>query len=1327
MSTTPKQRRPLHQRRGLRLGAGLLLLLVAAHAVLGSAGFRRWLTGQVEDALAEALGEDVSIGDVRVQPLRASVQLDGLVVRSRRTGRLLLGLDGARARFGLGPEGPRLRLLEVNGPVIDVALKDGALMDFPGLTQGADAGSGELPERLPWDELIVRKADLRLSLYGEEETPRASLRVDDLELRPDLRPPKVDVQIASVTLTVGEHVERAEDIRVFGAILGPDRVFIPDLHVETQLLRADARLEVELRGDLDGYVQLAISDTALSELLGPRADLEGEVLADLVLTGTADAPSAEIALSAQPTLIVRGEEPEREARYDFGEVTASAIARREGLRVSPLVLRWGDGRVSAEGDIAWDGALSGASVRGDDLSFARIFQQVGQTEAPWVDFRGDVEIGLTGTLSPLALSGPAEVVAEDFRVASGPVEQSDLLLAMSTLSLLGELSLNGEGVRIDGRRLQGNHSRGTVDAWLGFAGESSRPPLDIRFDLFDADLGDFQPLGGAGLQGRGRVQGRVWGPYGAPRILGQADVRDFACVGVPWADQMSTELVSDDLRSLEVRGFKALRGETEVKGDLTLRFEERLGLETQALVGGGRLSDLIGMFIDLPGVEGAVSGTLSLSGPYDALDGEGRFSLSAVELYGERFDQGRAVGIMQEGRFTLDELVLTRLEGQESLLARGSVGAGWATSIDLQSDGMRLERLDALAGMENPPMGSVTLEAVVGGTLFAPEPAGRLTAHELRHEGSFLPDGRVDFTTEGETLRFAGGLLDGSVAGSGGWRVFDDQAVSLDFELHDAPAHVVAPLVVDGKPVLIQLTGEGHLEASLAGDAPLRLETIGEQTTLRWGRHELRNPEPWLLRIDGPEVRTEGLRLVGGRTDLVLSATRSRSGEALITGGGQLDLELMQLATGETLQGEGTGKVLLALNGPLDALDGRVQVSTEDATLRSDAFPHAFERVDAQIEGSPRGYEVRTLTGEVGGGRFEVSGRVQAEGWVPVALDIDADVQDARVRYLDDLPAMVGDATLSLDGPPDELLLSGDIRVEQMQFSERLDWEQWATDFRERRLTGIVEDEQAEDGLLDLDLRISGDGSVRIRNNVADGLASMDLRVVGDSARPGMVGEVRMLPGGRFFYEDRDFDVTRAELHYVDPWSFDPELDFVLETDIRTGERSYHVVLPVTGPFSDWRAEPRSEPSLPQGDINALILFGVTRDEIEQLGGAGSALFMEGLDLWITGEGQRALERWGNGVLQNTKVDLLTGVSSRGTVLSSDWRVLVERDVPEPWELTFIGEFNPFRLDDQYLAVERNLTGNIYLNLFWSSYERERDLSIGGAYGADFRVRWEVE
>jgi autotransporter translocation and assembly factor TamB len=356
-----------------------------------------------------------------------------------------------------------------------------------------------------------------------------------------------------------------------------------------------------------------------------------------------------------------------------------------------------------------------------------------------------------------------------------------------------------------------------------------------------------------------------------------------------------------------------------------------------------------------------------------------------------------------------------------------------------------------------------------------------------------------------------------------------------------------------------------------------------------------------------------------------------------------------------------------------------------------------------------------------------VTGVIDAHRWSPTRYDLSATVQDARVDLVDELPPMVGDAALSLTGPADDLLLSGEVQIEDMLFADRIDWEQWTVDWRERHLDDLVDQPSARDPLFALDVAVTADGTARVRNNVGDGRLEADLRVVGDDTRIGMVGEVRMQEGGRAFLHEREFDVTRGELRYVDPYSYDPLVDFVLETDVRATDRTYHITYPITGPFSDLSTNPSSDPQLPQVDINALLLFGVTTEDLERTGGAGAALALEGAGLLFAGETSRALDRFGPDALdvfQYTRVDLVTGVSQRGALNSTEWRLLVEQNLAEPVDVTLVGEFS---LDDSYLAAERELYDNLYLNVYWSSEQRERSLDIGGAYGADFKVRWESE
>ena len=257
-------------------------------------------------------------------------------------------------------------------------------------------------------------------------------------------------------------------------------------------------------------------------------------------------------------------------------------------------------------------------------------------------------------------------------------------------------------------------------------------------------------------------------------------------------------------------------------------------------------------------------------------------------------------------------------------------------------------------------------------------------------------------------------------------------------------------------------------------------------------------------------------------------------------------------------------------------------------------------------------------------------------------------------------------------------------------------------------------------------MRVHADDTVRVSNNVADGTCDAELRFVGDTSRPGLLGWVRMNPGGRFTLQGQDFEVLRAELHYVEPWTFDPELDFLLQADVRSREETYRIQTQVAGPFSGWTTISSSEPSLAQADINALLVFGMTREELERFGGINTALLVEGADLVLHGVGLEQRVQQGSGGLVD-RVQVVTGVTERGTLVSSEPRIVVEKRVGAPYEFDVIGEFNPNRPADTYLGVEKQLTQNFYMTFYRSGLEEDHGMSLGGAYGADFKLRWDYD
>jgi hypothetical protein len=165
----------------------------------------------------------------------------------------------------------------------------------------------------------------------------------------------------------------------------------------------------------------------------------------------------------------------------------------------------------------------------------------------------------------------------------------------------------------------------------------------------------------------------------------------------------------------------------------------------------------------------------------------------------------------------------------------------------------------------------------------------------------------------------------------------------------------------------------------------------------------------------------------------------------------------------------------------------------------------------------------------------------------------------------------------------------------------------------------------------------------------------------------------------------------------------------------------------VGGPFSDWNAIARSDPPLPPADVNALLWFGMTIDDLEAEGQLGTAV-VQGLadflltDFFLSGQAPelgRDLPR----ALTPDRIDVITGVNLRGEY-SPDPRLLVEKQFGD---LDLQWEFDLVRAEDYYFAIRRRAGEVFSISGWYAGLQRERVLPIGGAYGVDLSARIELE
>lgn len=1361
----PPSRPPGARHRRGRLLVGVVILGLGLALVVESAWFGRQLSKVLEELAERLSGEEVIIAGAQIDLRRGTARVDGVVIRHRSdrpelAGRTILALERIELTMVLRSWMPRLKRLEIVRPSLRLHLDEGKLREFKALTERPrEDKAGPSATELPWDELVIREGSLTLEAQWGGR-PLLLVGLDGLNATPGATTGTMDLRSDRVSVGLADLKQETQDIALLGVRVQPDRVQIPELDLAFPDIGIRGSLDLQTAGSVSGLFTLSTRLAAWNPVLPQRFALAGDLQADIELSGLAKAPVLSGALLATDLglQVTRRMEPVRTSTYALGEL--STLWRVEGrqLILDPLDLRWADGRLSLRSAIDLASMGISLSLSGEELRLSSALKALGTSPAPWVEMGTDLEVQAAGTLKPLRLAGSWFVSGQQLVAAAGPVDRTPPMLRLPVFRASGQLDLDDQGISLIARPLATRRSQGRVAARIGFGGNG---PLDMDFEFSRIDLSELAPLSAMGLGGVGHLRGWMGGPFDDISALANVDVRELRLWDLPFADLARSEIRWTDRTRLSFPDVEGQRGGTRMRAAVELDFQQTALLDLQYYVSQGRLADLLGIFIDVDGVDASMDGTLELRGPVDALEGESRVDLAEIDLFGERFQTGSATGFMDAGRFTLDEALIQRRDGQESLLARGSIGAGWAANIDLRSDGIELEHSHRLQGLEGRLAGSLRLDAVIGGTLFDPEPRGELRLHRARVDRQTLPESALSFVTRDGVLYFGGRLLspgaapslvelDGSlpaelVAEPGSLRLagtlglWESQPYRIEARLDAFPVSLVLPPAADGQPIELVVGGDGLILGNFGEQpSPVEIQARVDHTVLRWDEHQLQARLPWTWEQRGEDYAIDELIMAGGATQLSFSGQRRQEGSTRFTGGGVVDLDLLRIAVPGLQRAEGLGQVSIRAVSE----DGRVRpeldLQVESATLRGDWFPGTFEDLALRVRSTPERSVIEEASASLGGGRVRAEGRIESARFVPRRYDLTASARDVRVRYFDFLPAVQGDADLAFTGPADRPLLSGRMTVRDMLFNERIDWESWMLEFSDPALRGAVA-EQSRDWF-SLELALEADQTIRVRNNVADLTASGELRVMGSTARPGMTGRIRAMSGGRVYLKERSFEVLRGEVRFVDPFSYDPELDLALTTDVRSSDQNYRVDAQVSGTWSDWRTSTRSDPPLAQADINALLVFGMTRAEMESSGALGRALAVEGGDVLMSSIG--IVERAEEGIfrmrglstlldpLRPDRLDLVSGTSERGSgSVSSRLRLLYENDLTDvgwPGGLLLI-EQNISGGRDTYIGLEQRLSRRLYLRGFWSSEQEERSVDIQGAWGAEVNLRWEFD
>ena len=911
-------------------------------------------------------------------------------------------------------------------------------------------------------------------------------------------------------------------------------------------------------------------------------------------------------------------------RFHLG--VADADVEMAGTRAvsKRLQLREAGGLIQGTAEMAWpNGDLrlkADASVAG--VSFAQLLDAVG-VGGSHVDARVDGRVAFDGPINEdFDIKGTADLQQSAFAWTTlgwdEPGERKYNLRVPSG-TVAGKFEVKKTGMHFTDVSAVAGSSKLRLDGDMFFRGAA-----DLSFSAAPVDLGEISPVGSVSLSGSGPAKGRVHGDFDALVIDTDLDL-DGVKVGSFDFGRGKGPVTFANL-TLSSEGTSFTRGQSTYAGPWSIDFHDPITLTASADTKDARIEDLADiLWGDMPASHyvhgGPVAGHIDLKGPFDSLTGGYRVTGSQVTVKGETFKTLSATGRWKQGTIWLDDLLARKPAGAE-VYARGNLepvrpgeeALGGRVNLEAHTSKMSLSDLDVV-GRDAALVSEMTLRMHIGGNFSRPDVRGRLDLAGTRFHGAPLGASQIDFVTSEDPathlrdlMTLEGTLAGGSVKSKGQVHLWQKQNLPYEAVL-DVSRHSIKPYLY---VVNERLVKDDELNAFASG----RLKVTGnafdigtsevdahiDALKLTRGPHELSNKDPIEMSFGNGKVDVRSFSLTGDETRFSLKGTEDADGNLNFAANGELDLAFAELGTDIFTRVEGVLRIpSLRIDGTAGdpIISGIAEV--ENAAFKTRFFPQAVEDVRGRIKFSQD--EVifeRSITGKFGGGGFEAEGALKLKGAAVRYWDLTARFNDSVIRFpAHSLYAKVT-GRVDFSGPSSQPLMSGDLRMNELRYTESFDWKAKAISFQKSHDVLTAPDESAK--LFGLDIKLSAPDNMVVKNELANiefrTVAGDPLEIVGNSAQWGILGAIEAVRGGhapnKATFQDHTFDVQSARLDFVAK----DAIDFLYDVSVETVIKDWTVHGRVNGRFSgNSTYQFDSNPPLAAEDINLLLVAGYTRQE----------------------------------------------------------------------------------------------------------------------------------
>jgi len=601
--------------------------------------------------------------------------------------------------------------------------------------------------------------------------------------------------------------------------------------------------------------------------------------------------------------------------------------------------------------------------------------------------------------------------------------------------------------------------------------------------------------------------------------------------------------------------------------------------------------------LPLAGVQASISGDLNaqvdVQGHLNSLTGSGSLDVAKATLYGEIIEHVHAAGSVSG-----QQLKIASLSAQQGGTPNGGrlTGSG---SYNLDSHSFQIDAhgsaidLGSISEVRNTGMaikGQLGFTVAGDGTFSDPHVQAHATLSGMSLGGQPVADVQISANSgqHAVTYDLSSHQQVGQVSAHGETKfdaAYSTQA-NLEFSKFDIGG-LLTLLKITG------ITGKSDLEGTAKVTGPLaRPKELSGEASLKelavevQGLH-LQSKGPVHAILANGIAKLDPLEITGEDTDLKFGGTLA------VTGTKQLDLVAsgavnMRLAESldTDLIASGVTSFQMEAHGPFanPILQGKVEF--QNAAIALQDFPNGLSQIKGTLEFNQNRLEVRSLTALSGGGQLSVGGYIGFQRGL--YADLTATGKAIRIRYPQGISSLA-DATLRLQGPQNNLLLSGNVLVTRFAINSDLDLSSFTSS-----TAGVpsIASPDAPSNHLRLDIHLTSAPQLNFQNALAKLAGDVDLHMRGTLASPSLLGRISLTEGNATFGGTK-YVLQRGDIYFNNPVRIQPNIDL----DATARVEDYDITLGLHGTTDKYNLTYRSEPPLPEADVIALLALGRTQDE----------------------------------------------------------------------------------------------------------------------------------